>query len=484
MLVSQKTINFCCGIVLSISLLLLLLPLSNSYAKPPLRQQEDSGLITTTITLTKEANRDELGEAILSESTNDVIDGDTFVYLPTIARVGSSVDQTPTATIEPNHTATVTPTPSNTATATATLNNTATPTVTPTTTGAQASTCADNLTAFTPYSDLVTATCEDGTMQVHTTTGLPNLSPSDERDKIMVDITAWILRVPIPYNYQWQIPITPTWLPDPTYEEASPKGPIAFAVNGVPIFHYEARPDASTDPDDYNPGTDTVLRGELDQCGGHSGQGDDYHYHYPPICLLDIHDLSKPIAFSLDGAPIYFGTGGNDYYGDGRYSTINNLPETDLDKCNAWQLEDGSYVYYTTADPPYVIGCHRAEFDSRLQIEPRPLTGRGQGTANPYGGQFGEPTTTLITDYYVDSSGTYHLEHEAFSGSTADTSATIYYKAETGDDCWVFEYREDVNTPGVTNTYCRNNNNPSPKKNREGSSGLSFPLSLDDLYQE
>ena len=52
----------------------------------------------------------------------------------------------------------------------------------------------------------------------------------------MVDITAWIQRVPLPYEFKWKIPLEAMWVHP--YEEASPRGPIAFAVNGVPIFHY------------------------------------------------------------------------------------------------------------------------------------------------------------------------------------------------------------------------------------------------------
>ena len=65
-----------------------------------------------------------------------------------------------------------------------------------------------------------------------------------------------------------------------------------MAVNGVPIFYLEPRPDVSTDPANYSPNFDTVLTGELDQCGGHASQGDDYHYHYAPIFLLSTHNLT------------------------------------------------------------------------------------------------------------------------------------------------------------------------------------------------
>lgn len=138
-------------------------------------------------------------------------------------------------------------------------------------------------------------------------TGLPDLDVESAEDVPMVGISSWIQRVPVPYDYNWRIPLSPTWLPEPV--EASARGPIAVAVDGVPIFHYERRPDVSTSLDNYEARNDTVIQGELDQCGGHSGQGEDYHYHYAPVCLMDKHNPELPIAFGLDGTPIYYGEG-------------------------------------------------------------------------------------------------------------------------------------------------------------------------------
>ncbi len=288
----------------------------------------------------------------------------------------------------------------------------------------------------------------DGDWLLFDGSGLPEADPSQEELRTMVGITAWILRVPIPYEYEWRIPTTPVWLDD--FVEASPRGPIAVAVDGVPIFHYEARPDVSTHPEHYDPGSDTVVQGELDHCGGHSGQGDDYHYHYAPVCLADDHDLSTPIAFGLDGAPIYYGTAGTDYYGFGYFNDINLLPEEPLDECNALQLDDGSWVHYTTIERPYFVGCHHGLVDPTLQIEPRSM--RRQGTAAPYGGLVGEPTQTLVTDWYVDDEGWMHLVHTSFDGQ--GTSAVLYRQA-AGDDCWEFDFREDADIPGVVETHCR-----------------------------
>lgn len=309
--------------------------------------------------------------------------------------------------------------------------------------------CLRRLAAFAPYADLVEVSCGPEYLHVHSETGLPWLEPAEQFQRAMVGITRWILRVPVPSDYPWRIPLEPVWTG--SIVEASPRGPIAMAVNGVPIFHYEARPDVSTHPDRYDPRSDTVVLGELDHCGGHAGQGEDYHYHYAPVCLLDAHDLSQPIGYGLDGAPIYFGTGGTDYYGDGRYNEIDNLPDEELDLCNALRLPGGGYAHFTTAEPPYVIGCHHGVVAPELQIEPRPM--RDQGTPGPYGGTVGEGFATLITGFSQDPDGWFQLEHTAFGGM--GTSAIRYRRADAGEDCWDFEFRESVDTPGTMETYCR-----------------------------
>jgi len=310
--------------------------------------------------------------------------------------------------------------------------------------------CAPDLAAaFGAFGDRVTVRCVGDVLQIDSPDGFPRLDPPHQDERMMVGITSWILRIPVPALYEWRLPLSPRWLDAP--EQASPRGPIAVAINGVPIFHYEARPDGSTLLADYDAGSDTVVRGELDHCGGHAGQGDDYHYHYAPICLLDRADLTKPIAFGLDGAPIYFGTGGTDYFGNGRYTDINRLPNTPLDDCNAIRNADGSYTHYTTSTPPYLIGCHHGYADPALRIEPRPM--RRQREDSPYGGQVGEPISTLVTDFEQDGDGYFTLTHEAFQG---DGYSAIRVRAQDDQPgCYEFEFREDAEQAGVFQTHCR-----------------------------
>jgi hypothetical protein len=116
--------------------------------------------------------------------------------------------------------------------------------------------------------------------------------------QMMVGITAWQQQVPVPQNYtgsnSWCIPL----YPKPAMKPLSAKsnffrGAIALAVNGVPIFN----------PIKNNGVTDTLKAGELDEFGGHCGRADDYHYHIAPTHLQK--HVSHPVAYALDGYPIY-----------------------------------------------------------------------------------------------------------------------------------------------------------------------------------
>ncbi|MEL6605825.1 MAG: YHYH protein [Cyanobacteria bacterium J06614_10] len=309
--------------------------------------------------------------------------------------------------------------------------------------------CTTYEAAFELHLDPEAANCTADFLEV-AATGLPDLTSGSGEDLPMVGITSWIQRVAVPYDYHWRIPFSPTWLDEPV--EASARGPIAVAVDGVPIFHYERRPDVSTSPDNYEERNDTVVQGELDQCGGHSGQGEDYHYHYAPICLMDEHNPDLPIAFGLDGAAIYYGEGGDEYYGRGRYSDLSYLPDEALDECNALPLPEGGFVHYTTKTPPYVVGCHHGSFDSELQIAPPSFDELAQRTPSPLGGSYGEPVSTLITDFEERENGEYRLAFESFT-TPGETSAILY--RQTSEACWEFEYQLVAGESGQTSEACR-----------------------------
>jgi len=116
---------------------------------------------------------------------------------------------------------------------------------------------------------------------------------------MMVGINAWQQQLPIPQRYEgaraWQIPLNPTPAALPrTIKNQFLRGAIALAVNGIPIFNPQ-----------NNRGEVSADIGELDQWGGHCGRADDYHYHVAPLHLQSVVGPAMPIAFALDGYPIF-----------------------------------------------------------------------------------------------------------------------------------------------------------------------------------
>ena len=117
--------------------------------------------------------------------------------------------------------------------------------------------------------------------------------------QMMVGITSWQQQVPTPQPYSggnaWRIPARPVFAEHPISAKTQLyRGAIALAVNGVPIFNAL-----------NNRGDDAYLAGELDKWGGHSGRADDYHYHVAPLHLQSTVGPTNPIAWALDGFPIY-----------------------------------------------------------------------------------------------------------------------------------------------------------------------------------
>lgn len=180
--------------------------------------------------------------------------------------------------------------------------------------------------------------------------GLPN-------HKMMVGIKAWQQQVPINQDYtgdnSWAIPLNPKFAMHPLSTKNNLlKGAIAVAVNGIPIFNPL-----------NNRGEDANAIGELDKWGGHCGRADDYHYHLPPLHLQAQVGAGNPVAYAMDGFPV-FG------------ETTDTL-DPYLGKMNA----DGSYQYHSIKDYPYLIAGMRGhvKLDPKTeapenQVYPQPRT--------------------------------------------------------------------------------------------------------------
>jgi flagellar hook assembly protein FlgD len=146
--------------------------------------------------------------------------------------------------------------------------------------------CESKSAAFAAHSDLVSVICGSTTMTITSKTLLPYRSSLDG-DKPNVGIKSWIGRVAIAEETSWTLPLQPSYLSS-TQSNINIHDAIDVSVEGVPIFHY----------------------------------GEDYHYHTAPLCLMDTHDPSLPLAYMFDGIPLYFGTGGGVLTTDGSDDTV------------------------------------------------------------------------------------------------------------------------------------------------------------------
>ncbi|ODA35040.1 YHYH protein [Planctopirus hydrillae] len=173
--------------------------------------------------------------------------------------------------------------------------------------------------------------------------------------QMMVGITAWQQQVPLPQKYvgdnAWQIPLHPVPAVTPAIaKNRFLRGAIAVAVNGIPIFNPL-----------NNRGDDAYLFGELDEFGGHCGRADDYHYHIAPVHLEKTNGKGKPIAYALDGYPIY------------GYEEPDGSPVKNLDALNGHKDASGNYHYHATKKYPYLNGGFYGVVTERDgQVDPQP----------------------------------------------------------------------------------------------------------------
>jgi hypothetical protein len=159
--------------------------------------------------------------------------------------------------------------------------------------------------------------------------------------------------LPQPYlgNNAWRIPRQPQPADTPVLVQGRfLRGAIAIAANGIPIFNPQ-----------NNRGELSQEIGELDQWGGHCGRADDYHYHAAPLHLEKTIGTGQPIAFALDGYPIY-----------GLTEPDGTEPER-LDACHGHATAALGYHYHGSTNYPYVIGgFHGVVVEREGQVDPQP----------------------------------------------------------------------------------------------------------------
>ncbi|MEI7699693.1 MAG: YHYH protein [Planctomycetia bacterium] len=237
--------------------------------------------------------------------------------------------------------------------------------------------------------------------------------------QMMVGITAWQQQVPIPQKYMganaWRIPLKPVPAKNPmSAKENFFRGAIAIAVNGVPIFN----------PIKNDGRTDTLLAGELDEYGGHCGRADDYHYHIAPVHLQKVIGKDQPVAWALDGYPIY------------GYQDEKAPDYAPLDVMNGHRGPDGQYHYHATKTYPYLNGGFFGEVVERDgQVDPQPRAESPRPALPPLRG-------AKITDFRETKPGSYVLTYSV-SGKPGTVSYTI---AENGTLSMTFESPDGTKT--------------------------------------
>ncbi len=248
--------------------------------------------------------------------------------------------------------------------------------------------------------------------------------------RMMVGITAWQQQVPLPQSYfgenSWQIPLHPIPAKRPQSAKGNfLRGAIAIAANGVPIFNPL-----------NNRGEDSYAIGELDEFGGHCGRADDYHYHIAPVHLEKTIGKGLPIAYALDGYPIY------------GYEEPDGSPVVGLDALNGHKDKQGHYHYHATKKYPYLNGGFFGEVTERGgQVDPQPR-------AEPLRPDLRPLRDAKITDFQETKPGSYVLTYDV-RGKKGSVS---YVLADDGTAKFTFI---DTNGATTSETY-------SPRGRRMG----------------
>lgn len=236
--------------------------------------------------------------------------------------------------------------------------------------------------------------------------------------EMMTGITKWQQQVPIPQCYTgtnaWQIPLNPVVAanPIPVNNQHFLRGAIAIAVNGIPIFNPFT-----------NTGVDAFLDGQLDNWGGHSGRADDYHYHIAPLHLYAQSNVALPIAFGLDGYPVY-----GSLEPDGS-------PMAALDEFHGHMGSNGVYHYHGTPAAPYMIGKMKGQVteDATMQIIPQPSAHPVRPSGTPLTGATITGFTPNGTGNGYNMTYTKSAQNYAWNYSwTANNLFTFNYVTPTG----------------------------------------------------
>ncbi|EPJ55414.1 MAG: hypothetical protein OFPI_03920 [Osedax symbiont Rs2] len=253
---------------------------------------------------------------------------------------------------------------------------------------------------------------------------------------LMNGITGTNEQIPVPArNYAAPIKLRGKMATVKTSMDAA----LGIAVNGVPIYDYSSA--GEIDIQSYDPGKDTVTTGQLDNCGGHAGRGDDYHYHAKPSCMLEVMENaadSAVLGWGYDGFPLY---GDNNPDGSA-------IKSADLDVCNGQSDEVFGYRYHTSNEPPYIMQCLVGVVDTKILPRVSPLQGaKTRSDLRPPR----EGVTKLIHRQSAD--GTRSMSYQ-YRGTKYYSN---YKPAANRENCFDF-VQKTISGGGVLEkgTFCRN----------------------------
>jgi hypothetical protein len=251
--------------------------------------------------------------------------------------------------------------------------------------------------------------------------------------EMMAGIETWNDQVPVPQPYTgsnaWPIPLSNSYADEPMLidDENFRRGAIAIAKNGIPIFNpYNASGFISYDI------------GELDEYGGHSGRGDDYHYHISPRHLDDSEE-GTIIAYSFDGYPVY-----GDLEPDGSEMQT-------LDAYSGHEYEGDYHYHYGLSEArPFLVA-----FRGNVTVEGTAPENQVSPQASAFPPRSGDPHSINATDLEILST----VANEAGNGYTltytdnGETGSIEYSWTEDDEFTYIFN---DVNPTEVsTETFSR-----------------------------
>lgn len=276
---------------------------------------------------------------------------------------------------------------------------------------------------------------------------------------LMVGITSWQQQIPLPASYFasttnpekdtnslgynkpnfWKLPLVPvaatSSIPLSTNFQ---RGAVAVGIDGIPIFNPR-----------NNRGEYSYAIGELDAYGGHCGMADDYHYHIAPLHLQSVVGTTNPVAWALDGYPIY------------GYSEPDGSSVQSLDADGGHTNVTGGYHYHAIGSSasgpqiPYLMSAIHGtvvnfggQIDGQAEVGSIRASGTGGYNAKPVNGAsivaFANParlSTNAQGDFIQDPNASASDEQFAMTYSLAGTNY---------DCCWRLNREANPKTVTVT----------------------------------